>query len=151
MVFADPRRPDVHLYLPVDGLTPEKIAGYLAEWDRKRRHNPKGGGVETDVQLSGVRATPVTAYPTLGETRCPNGHDSSSPPRLPELIFFACPHYVSTEFTWNEFCITCGVRHNTFRIYRHRHECRLGAPVHNPKNFCGYCGAKMVTATNPDD
>jgi hypothetical protein len=30
--------------------------------------------------------------PELGEWRCPNGHDSSIPPKLPELMFKACGH-----------------------------------------------------------
>ena len=35
-------------------------------------------------------AAPATADPELGEWRCPHGHDSSIPPRLPELSFEAC-------------------------------------------------------------
>jgi hypothetical protein len=86
-----------------------------------------------------------TADPELGEGRCPNGHDSSLPPPLPELSFEACRHYRPTAATWNEFCITCGVRHVAFRIYWRGHEGRYGGRVNNPKNYCGYCGAKMVT------
>lgn len=70
-----------------------------------------------------------TADPELGEGRCPNGHDSSIPTRLPELIFEACPHYRPTAATWNEFCITCGVRHVAFRIYWCGHEGRYGGRV----------------------
>src|ERR1035438_8556409 len=55
-------------------------------------------------------AIPATTDPELGELRCPNGYDSSIPPRCPALMFVACRDY-STEATWNEFCITCGVRH----------------------------------------
>jgi hypothetical protein len=49
------------------------------------------------------------AMPELGEPRCPNGHDSSIPPRCPALMFATCHHY-TTDATWNEYCITCGVR-----------------------------------------
>lgn len=59
---------------------------------------------------------PATADPVLYEWRCPNGHDSSIPTRCPALTYFACGHY-ATETTWNEFCITCGVRHEPFRIF----------------------------------
>jgi hypothetical protein len=99
------------------------------------------------MELSGTieTAAPATADPELGEWRCPNGHDSSIPTRLPELIFEACRHYRPTAATWNEFCITCGVRHEAFRIYWRGHEGRYGGRVTNPKNYCGYCGAKMVT------
>jgi hypothetical protein len=143
--FADLNRPDVRHSLPVQRLSSEKIASYLAEWDRKRRQNAEGAGHEPiDVRPSGMTATTITVDPALSEKRCPNGHDSSLPPRLPELMFFACGHYLSTKFTWNEFCITCGVQHIVFRIYWRRYEGQLGVAVHNPKSFCGYCGAKMV-------
>jgi hypothetical protein len=94
----------------------------------------KSGTIETTI--------PATTEPKPGELRCSNGHDSATPPRLPELIFKACGHYRPTVATWNEYCITCGVRHVAFRIYwRGRCEGR----AQNQKNFCGYCAAKMVT------
>jgi hypothetical protein len=145
--FAFPNRPSVHLSLPVERLTPDKIAQCLAEWDRKRgKKEEERRTEETGLWCSGTIETtlPATAEPELGERWCPNGHDSSLPPRLPELIFFACGHYLSTEFTWNEFCITCGIRHVAFRIFWRGYEGRLGGRVHNSKNFCGFCGAKMV-------
>jgi hypothetical protein len=97
----------------------------------------KSGAIETTF--------PATADPELGELRCPNGHDSSLPPRLPELIFKACGHYRPIVATWNEFCITCGVRHAAFRIYWPGQEGRCRGRVHIPKKFCGYCGARMAT------
>ncbi len=87
---------------------------------------------------------PATADPELGKRRCPYGHDSSVPLPLPELIFEACRHYRPTVATWNEFCITCGVRHAELRIYWRGQAVRYGGRVNNPKNYCGYCGAKMV-------
>ena len=98
----------------------------------------KSGTIETTV--------PATAEPEQGEWRCPNGHDSSLPPRLPELIFEACGHYRPTVATWNEFCITCGIRHIAFAIYRRGYESRFVGRANNSKNYCGYCGAKMVNA-----
>jgi len=95
--------------------------------------------VRADLEKS---ARVATTEPELGRGRCPNGHDSSLPPRLPELIFETCGHY-STEATWNEFCITCGIRHAAFRIYWRGYEGRFGSRVNSPKNYCGYCGAKM--------
>jgi hypothetical protein len=84
----------------------------------------------------------ATADPELGEWRCPNGHNSAIRPRLPEVMFHACAHYRPTVITWNEFCITCGVRHEPFRIYWHSY--RMDSPMHNPKHYCGFCGARMV-------
>ena len=69
----------------------------------------KPGTIETTI--------PATAEPELGEWRCPNGHNSALRPRLPEVMFHACGHYRPTVVTWNEFCITCGVRHAPFSIY----------------------------------
>jgi len=114
----DPNGPKAVLSLPTDGLTAEKIAKHAA-------------GAES------------TADPELGQWRCPNGHDSCLPPPLPELFFTACEHYTS-EATWNEFCIACGVRHEPLAIYWHTFR-MADHPVQNPKNYCGYCGAKMVT------
>jgi hypothetical protein len=94
----------------------------------------KSGTIETTV--------PATAEPELGEWRCPNGHDSSIPPRCPALMFVACGHY-ATEATWNEFCITCGVRDVPLAIYWRAYP--MAGRVQSPKNCCGYCGAKMVT------
>jgi hypothetical protein len=68
----------------------------------------KSGATDTTV--------PETAEPELGELRCPNGHDSAIPPRCPVLMFVTCWHY-SSQATWNEYCITCGIRHAPFRIY----------------------------------
>ena len=92
------------------------------------------GAIETTV--------PETAEPELGEPRCPNGHESATPPRCPALMFVTCYHY-STEATWNEFCITCGVRHEPFMIYWHVY--RVDDKAVGPKNYCGYCGAKMIS------
>jgi hypothetical protein len=86
---------------------------------------------------------PDTANPELGEPRCPNGHDSTIPPRCPALMFVTCWHY-STQATWNEFCITCGIRHAPFAIYWHTYRMN-GTGVRSRKHFCGYCGAKMVS------
>src|ERR1022692_145489 len=86
----DPDGPKAVLSLPTDGLTAEKISKHAVEAD---------GIVD----------------PELGEWRWPNGDDSSIPPKLPELMFRACDHY-ATEATWNEFCITCGVRHEPLAI-----------------------------------
>jgi hypothetical protein len=93
--------------------------------------------------MSRVTTAPFIADPELGELRCPNWHDSAIPPKCPVLMFVACHHY-STDATWNEFCITCGVRHAPLAIYwrSYRIEDRR---VKNQKNYCGYCGAKMVT------
>ena len=87
-------------------------------------------------------AIPATTDPELGEPRCPNGHDSGIPPRCPALMFVTCWHY-STQATWNEYCIMCGVRHAPFRIYWH--SIRMDGKVVGPKNYCGYCGAKMIS------
>ena len=89
-----------------------------------------------------ARPIPSTTDPELGDLRCPNGHDSVIPPRCPALMFVACRHY-STEATWNEFCITCGIRHAPFRIYWRSYRMD-GQGRQSPKNYCGYCGAKMV-------
>jgi hypothetical protein len=110
----DPDGPKAVLSLPTNGLTAEKIANHAAAAD-----------------------------PELGERRCPNGHDSSLPPPLPELIFKACGHY-ATEATWNEFCIVCGVQHSPLAIYWRTYR-MADHRVQSPKNYCGYCGAKMVT------
>jgi hypothetical protein len=56
-------------------------------------------------------------------------------------MFVACHHY-NTQATWNEYCIKCGVRHEPFRIYWHSF--RMDDKAVGPKNYCGYCGAKMV-------
>jgi hypothetical protein len=93
--------------------------------------------------LEAIETTRTTTEPNLGELHCPNGHDSAIPPSCPALMFVACHHY-STQGTWNEFCITCGVRHPPLAIYWRTYrieECR----VKSIKNCCGYCGAKMVT------
>ena len=66
----------------------------------------------------------------------------SIPPRHPALIFVACHHY-GIDATWTEFCITCGTRHEPFMIYRDFD--RMRDQVQPPKNYCGYCGAKMVS------
>jgi ribosomal protein S27AE len=44
----------------------------------------------------------------------------------------------------NEFCITCGVRHVPLAIYWHAYRV-ADHRVQGTKNYCGYCGAKMVT------
>ena len=97
---------------------------------------------------SGIMEKTISAIadPELGELRCPNGHDSSLPPRLPELMFRACGHYRPTVVTWNEFCISCGVRHAPFRIYWCSYS--MAGQVQSPKNYCGYCGAKMITVAS---
>ena len=87
-------------------------------------------------------ATPEAPDPELCEPRCPNGHDSSIPPKCPALMFVACHHYTS-RVSWNEYCITCGVHHAPFRIYWHSFRMdEQGVPT---KNYCGYCGAKLVS------
>lgn len=118
LFFTDDRDgPKAILSLPTDRLTAEKIAKHSAEAE-------------------------ATAEPELGEWQCPNGHDSAIPPQLPELMFRACSHY-STEVTWNKFCITCGVCHEPFRIYWRAY--RMAGRVNNSKNYCGHCGARMVS------
>jgi hypothetical protein len=84
---------------------------------------------------------PATAEPELGEWRRPNGHDSAIPPKCPALMFVSCGHY-AIKTTWNEFCISCGVRHEPFRIYWDSF--RNAGTEQIPKNYCGFCGAKMV-------
>ena len=117
MYFTDDAEgPKAILFLPTDGLTAEKIG-----------HHAAAAYEATD--------------PELGERQCPNGHDSSIPPQLPELMFRASGHY-ATEATWNEFCITCGVRHEPLAILWRTY--RIAGRVHNPKQYCGYCGARMV-------
>ena len=120
---------------PTDGLTAEKIADSCRRggWEQEES-KVKSGAIETTV--------PETAEPELGEPRCPNGHDSATPPRSPSLIFVTCPHY-SGEATWHEYCVSCGIRHEPFMIYRDFY--RMGDQVQPPKNYCGYCGAKMVS------
>jgi hypothetical protein len=113
----DPDGPRAVLSFPTDGLTAEKIGNHAA-------------------------AAYKANDPELGEWRCPNGHNSAIRPRLPEVMFHACGHYRPTVITWNEFCITCGVRHAPFRIYWHSY--RVDSLMHNPKHYCGYCGARMV-------
>jgi hypothetical protein len=104
---------------------------------------PPFGKVGGKVNSGTVETTvPATADPERGELRCPNGHDSSIPPRCPALIFVACGHY-STEATWNGFCITCGVQHEPFRIYWHSYR-KDGQGLRSPKDYCGFCGAKMI-------
>ena len=98
----------------------------------------KSAAIETTI--------PATAEPELGECRCPNGHDSSIPPKLPALMFRACGHY-PTDATWNEFCITCGVRHPPLAILWHSY--RIAGRVQSPKNYCGYCGARMINLRGP--
>jgi len=94
------------------------------------------------VKLRTIETTvPATVDPELGERRCPNGHNSALRPRLPEVMFHACGHYRSTVITWNEFCITCGVRHAPFSIYWDSY--RMDSPMHNRKHYCEYCGANM--------
>jgi len=86
---------------------------------------------------------PAATDPKAGESRCPNAHNSAIPPRCPALMFAPCSHY-STEASWNEYCITCGVRHAPFRIYWY--SSRMDSKkVHIAKNYCGFCGAKMVS------
>ena len=99
----------------------------------------KSGTIETTV--------PETAEPELGELRCPNGHDSAIPPRCPALMFVACHHY-GTDATWNEFCITCGVRHAPLAIYWCSYRMN-DQGVRRAKNYCGFCGAKMVSSRVP--
>lgn len=101
---------------------------------------------EDDNVKSGTIATPTpaTVEPELGKTWCPNRHDSSIPPNYPALIFAACGHY-AVQATWNEFCITCGVQHAPLTIYWRAYSSHHGPTrSHNPKNYCGYCGAKML-------
>jgi hypothetical protein len=88
-----------------------------------------------------LTTAPLTADPELGKLRCPNGHHSAIPPRCPALMFVACGQY-ATEVTWNEFCIVCGVRHSPFRIYWRSY--RMDGQGVGHKNYCGYCGAKML-------
>jgi hypothetical protein len=85
---------------------------------------------------------PETTELELAEPRCPKGHNSAIPPRCPTLMFLACHHY-NTQATWNEFCITCGIRHAPFRIYWYSF--RIDKQGVCAKNSCGFCGAKMVT------
>jgi hypothetical protein len=94
----------------------------------------KSGATETTIL--------ATTDPELGELRCPNGHDSSLAPRHPALIFVPC-HYYGVDATWNEYCITCGIHHEPYMIYRHSH--RMDGQAHRPKNYCGYCGARMIS------
>src|ERR1700674_3113135 len=98
---------------------------------------------------AGTIATPIpsTTDPGLGEPRCPNGHDSAIPLRCPALMFVACHHYI-TEATWNEFCITCGIRHAPFRIYWRSYGMD-GQGVLRAKSYCGYCGARVVSGRAP--
>lgn len=104
------------------------------------------GQAEGEVKSGAVEATALLiADPQLGEPRCPNGHDSRIPPQCPALMFVTCWHY-SSQATWNEFCITCGVRHAPFKIYWHFYRMDdLG--VRCIKNYCGFCGAKMVSGS----
>jgi hypothetical protein len=94
---------------------------------------------------AGTIATPIpsTTNPELGEPRCPNGHDSATPPQCPALMLVACHHY-KTEATWNEFCIVCGIRHAPFRIYWRSYRMDEQG-VRSAKNYCGYCGARVVS------
>lgn len=115
----DPDGPNVTLFLPTEGITAEKISKHAAEADEI-----------------------ADTEPDLNEWRCPNGHNSAIRPRLPELMFHACSHYRPTVITWNEFCITCGVRHEPFKVYWDFY--RRDSPRYNRKNYCGYCGAKIV-------
>ena len=110
--------PESIFFLPAEGLTAEKVSKHAATAD-----------------ADGI------ADPELGEWRCPNGHDSSIPPKLPELMFRACSHY-ATQASWNEWCIACGVRHEPLPILWRNY--RIAGRVHNPKHYCGYCGARMV-------
>jgi hypothetical protein len=112
----DPDGPRAILFYPTDGLTAEKVSNHAV------------GAYEA-----------ADPEPELGEWRCPNGHDSSLPPKMPELMFRACGHY-ATEITWNEWCITCGVRHSPFRIYWHAY--RIAGRVQNSKKFCGFAGPR---------
>jgi hypothetical protein len=57
------------------------------------------------------------------------------------LMFRACTHY-ATEATWNEWCIACGVRPDALAILWRTY--RFAGRGQSPKNFCGYCGARMV-------
>jgi hypothetical protein len=97
--------------------------------------------------MSTVTTAPLIAEPEFGELHCPNGHNSAIPPKCPVLMFVACRHY-STEATWNEFCIVCGGRHEPLAIYWRSY--RMGGRQgQNPKNYCGFCGAKMVAVGAP--
>jgi hypothetical protein len=102
----------------------------------KDHPSEQGEKAREEQVKSGTIATPIpsTTDPELGEPRCPNGHDSAIPPRCPALMFVPCHHY-STEATWNEFCIACGVRHAPFRIYW-RSYCMDGQGVRSAKNYC---------------
>jgi hypothetical protein len=55
-------------------------------------------------------------------------------------MFVSCGHYYQ-RVTWNEFCVTCGIKHKPYRIYWHKHDPKRAGI---PKNYCGYCGAKMI-------
>jgi hypothetical protein len=108
--------PKAVLFLPTEELTAERIGNHAAV-----------AYEDNDTEL--------------GEWRCPNGHDSSIPPKLPELMFRACGHY-ATEVTWNEWCIACGVRHAALAILWRTY--RIAGRVQTPKHYCGYCGARMA-------
>ena len=116
-------------------------------------HGPKVlcDATEEGNVKSGTIAAPIpaTVEPELGKTWCPNRHDSSIPPNYPALMFAACGHY-ATQAAWNEFCITCGVQHAPLAIYWRAYSSHHGPTrSRNPKNFCGYCGAKMVNVRAP--
>jgi len=121
--------PNVRLSLPAAGITARLISEYVDLLERQKHEG---------TSISDI------ADPELCSWRCPNGHDSSIPPRLPELMFQACRHYRPTVATWNEFCIACSVRHAPLAIYWRGCKGRVGGGPGIPKNYCGYCGAKMV-------
>jgi hypothetical protein len=57
-------------------------------------------------------------------------------------MFEAC-HHNNTQATWNEYCITCGVRHVAFGLYWRSF--RMGdLGVRTVKNYCAFCGEKML-------
>jgi len=159
------RRLPVSLVLSISTQHPERV-GHAPTPQPRRIHNVHGGhslrrldaatkdrkGESTMTQLlylltaeeAGTIATaiPAATDPELGEPRCPNGHDSSVPPKCPALMFVTCWHY-STQATWNEHCITCGVRHAPFRIYWRSY--LMDDRCVQAKHYCGYCGAKMIS------
>jgi hypothetical protein len=92
--------------------------------------------------MSTATTAPLIADPELGELLCPNGHHSAISPKCPALMFVACRHY-STEATWNEFCIVCGVHHVPLAIYWRSY--RMDGKGVGLKRHCGFCGAKMAT------
>ena len=90
----------------------------------------EGGCVDRVVGLEGVKAE-------IAMVETPDGHA-----RL-ELTKFHAPSGRGGDR--QAPANAPGIRHVAFAIYWRGHEGRLGSLVSNPKNYCGYCGAKMVT------